>query len=121
MDEYIVYVRTDDRGCITAVNSSAFLEDTQGWTDIDAGYSDRYHHAQGNYFPKPIMDDRGVWRYKMAGSLPVERTAEEMDADYIEVQEPTAEERLTALEEENRYLKEALDLLLSGETEVQDG
>ena len=38
-----------------------------------------------------------------------------------EPEAPTQEERLTALEEENRYLKEALDLLLSGETEVQDG
>ena len=31
--------------------------------------------------------------------------------------EPTMDERLAALEEENAYLKEALDLLLSGATE----
>ena len=30
---------------------------------------------------------------------------------------PTTEERLAALEEENRQLKEALELLLSGATE----
>ena len=48
---YIVYCKTDPNGYITAVNSSAFLLDTAGWTEIDSGYGDKYHHAQGNYFP----------------------------------------------------------------------
>ena len=121
MDEYVVYVKPDGQNRITAVNSSAFLQGTQGWTPIDSGYGDRYHHAQGNYFPKPVIDERGIYRYKLVGSLPVERTAEEMDGDYVEIDTPTADQRITALEEENRYLKEALDLLLSGATEVQDG
>lgn len=32
--------------------------------------------------------------------------------------EPTPEERIARLETENAYLKEALELILSGETEV---
>lgn len=120
---YIVYVKLDDKSRITAVNSSAFLADTDGWTQIDRGYGDRYHHAQGNYFPLPIMDERGIYRYKLSGGEVLERTASEMDADWeAPVPQPTQEERIALLEEENKHLKEALDLLLSGETEAgEDG
>ena len=34
MDNYIVYVKTNGSGYITAVNSSAFLHDATGWTAI---------------------------------------------------------------------------------------
>lgn len=120
---YIVYVRPDEQGRIAAVDSSAFLKDTDGWTQIDQGYGDRYHHAQGNYFPLPVMDERGIFRYKLSGGEVLERTASEMDADWeAPVPQPTQEERIALLEKENRHLKEALDLLLSGETEAgEDG
>ena len=66
---------------------------------IDEGYGDRYHHAQGNYFDKPIIDDRGILRYKLEDGKPVERTQEEMDADYVQyVPVPTTEERMTQIE-----------------------
>lgn len=94
---YIVYVRADGEGRITAVNSSAFLSDTTGWTEIDSGYGDKYHHAQGNYFPQPIMDERGVYRYKLMDGKPVERTQEEMDADYTPPEvKPTQLDRIEA-------------------------
>ncbi len=48
MQPYGVYIRVDDAGRITAINSSAFLPDTDGWTRIDEGFGDKYHHAQGN-------------------------------------------------------------------------
>ena len=96
---YIVYVRTNSGGYITAVNSSAFLQGTTGWTEIDSGYGDKHHHAQGNYFPQPIMDERGIYRYKLVDGKPVERTQEEMDADYVEPEaRPSTEERVNALE-----------------------
>ena len=50
------------------------------------------------------------WRY-------VPYTQEELDRIEEEKNKPTMEDRLAALEEENKQLKEALDLLLSGETE----
>ena len=97
--EYIVYVKTNSNGYITAVNSSAFLPDTTGWTEIDSGYGDKYHHAQGNYFPQPLYDERGICRYKLVDSKPVERTQEEMDADYTPTEiKPTTEQRVDALE-----------------------
>lgn len=81
MDEsYIVYVKTNSNGYITAVNSSAFLADTTGWTEIDSGYGDKYHHAQGNYFPLTIITDGGAYRYKLVEGVPVECTAEEIAA-----------------------------------------
>ena len=109
MKPYIVYVKTADANRITAVNSSAFLTNTDGWTEIDSGYGDKHHHAQGNYFDQPIMDDRGIYRYKLVDRKPVERTQEEMDADYVPpVHQPSDKERITALEEENAVLLECL-------------
>ena len=96
---YDVYVKPDESGRITAINSSAFLTDTDGWVKIDHGVSDKFHHAQGNYFPKPIMDERGIYRYKLVDGKVVERTQEEMDADYVPPeQKPTTEQRVDALE-----------------------
>ena len=96
---YKVLVRVDDAGRVVAINSSAFVTDTGGWTEIDSGFSDRYHHAQGNYLPGPLMDERGIYRYKLADGKPVERTAEEMDGDYTPPeQKPTTEQRVDALE-----------------------
>lgn len=98
---YEVYIKVDEQNRITAVNSSAFLPDATGWTKIDSGYGDMYYHAQGNYFGKPIMDERGIWRYKMEDGRLVERTQEEMDADYTPpVHQPDQMARIAALEEQ---------------------
>lgn len=99
MGSYIVYVRTDSNGHITSVNSSAFLPDTTGWTEIDRGYADKYHHAQGNYFPQPIITMGGAYRYKLIDSTPLECTAEEIAAQeeaLKPVDEPTQEDRIEA-------------------------
>lgn len=102
MQPYIVYVKTDEQNRIQAVNSSAFLIDTNGWIEIDRGFGDRYHHAQGNYFPLPIYDERGIMRYKYtadADTLWRERTQKEMDADWEEpVPVPDPIERIAELE-----------------------
>lgn len=80
---YKVLVRVDSAGRVVAINSSAFVQDASGWVEIDSGWGDRYHHAQGNYMPLPLMDGRGVFRYKLVDGKVVERTQEEMDADYV--------------------------------------
>lgn len=128
MKPYIVYVKLDDANRITAVNSSAFLRDTDGWMEIDGGYGDKYHHAQGNYFDKLIMDMRGVKRYKAypfvdapegeiisrffkdgVEYLIFERTAEEMDADYVPpVHQPSDKERIAALEDALTAIEEGI-------------
>ena len=99
MQPYVVYVKVDESNRVTSINSSAFLADVTGWTEIDSGYSDKYHHAQGNYFNKPLYDERGIYRYKLVNGKPVERTQEEMDADYVPPEvKPTDAERISELE-----------------------
>lgn len=106
IDPYIVYVRIDNMDRIISINSSAFLTDTNGWIEIDHGFGDKYHHAQGNYFPMSLYEERGIPRYKLVESKPVERTQEEIDADYVEpISQPSETDvalvELAALEAEN--------------------
>ena len=75
--EYAVYAKTDDRNVITAINSSAFLSDVTGWTEIDEGEGDKYHHAQNNYLSAGLTDENGVFNYKLIDGKPELRTAEE--------------------------------------------
>ena len=106
---YKVLVRVDSVDRVVEINSSAFLQDTDGWVQIDSGHGDRYHHAQGNYFPQPIMDERGIYRYKLVEGKPVERTQEEMDADYVEPEvKQSTDERIEQLEARNEVLLECL-------------
>lgn len=121
---YKVLARVDDAGRVVEINSSEFLADVTGWTEIDSGYGDKYHHAQGNYFDKPLCDERGIYRYKAyqfvdapAGKIIarffkngeeyviLERTQEEMDADYVPPEvKPTDTERILQLESEKKLL-----------------
>ena len=102
MDEtYIVYVKSNSNGYITTVNSSAFLHDITDWVEIDQGYGDKDHHAQGNYFPESIYTDGGAYRYKLVDGVPVECTAEEIadqEAALKPVPTPSLENRVEVLE-----------------------
>lgn len=101
MEPYIVYVNPDSNGYITAVNSSAFLADLTDWVEIDRGYGDKYHHAQGNYFPLPIITDGGAYRYKLVDSKPVECSAEEIADQEAALQpEPTPAEPESGMSED---------------------
>lgn len=97
---YKVFARADEEGRVIEINSSAFIdgESGGGWVEIDSGYGDRYHHAQGNYLDGPLMDERGVYRYKLVDGKVAERTQEEMDADYVPPM-PTVSETDEALAE----------------------
>lgn len=101
MNPYIVYAKTDYGGYITAVNSSAFLTDTAGWTEIDSGYGDRYHHAQGNYFPQPLITEFCAYRYKLIDGMVTECSESEI-LEQEEAQKrntpPTLQDRVDAIE-----------------------
>lgn len=113
-----VLVRVDDAGRIVAINSSAFVQDDAGWVEIDSGLGDRCHHAQGNYLPCPLVDERGVYRYRLSDGAVVERTAEEMDGDCTpKGPAPTLESRVEAVEGATQELQKAIDMLLTGVTE----
>lgn len=94
-----VYIKIDTENRIISVNSSAFLQDTTGWIGIDEGNGDRYHHAQGNYFPKPIITDGGAYRYKLVDGTPMECSAEEIAAQEEALKptdKPTQADRIEA-------------------------
>ena len=117
---YIVYAKPNDSGYITAVNSCAFLPAPTGWTEIDSGYGDKYHHAQGNYFPKTIIPAVGAYRYKLVDGQPVECSAEEIAAQeeaLKPVPTPSLENRVEVLETDAVETREALEMILSGVTE----
>lgn len=120
MNPYIVYIKTNSSGYITAANSSAFLVDNTGWTKIDEGHGDKYHHAQGNYFPESVMTMGGAYRYKLVDGEVVECTVEEIEAQEVANQPnaaPALETRVGTLETDSAEMKEALDMILSGVTE----
>lgn len=93
-----VYARVDDKGRVLEVGSSAFIRDLDGWVEIDQGAGDRYQHAQANYLPGPLLDERGICRYKLLDGALVERTAEEMDADVRPAEKPEFVSRLERVE-----------------------
>lgn len=108
-----VYVLLDSEGRIIRIDGGYTLSNIQNvdeWTLIDEGYGDRYNLCQGNYLPKPIRDDRGIYRYKLVDGQPVERTQEEMDADYVEPQE--APSQLDRIEAQALYTALMTDTLI---------
>lgn len=106
---YKIYVKLNASDMIVGVDSDVFLPDATGWAKIDEGDGDRFMHAQGNYLPKPLMDEQGRYRYKLVDGAVVERTQEELAADALPAPMPTDAERLAAVE------AAVLDLVLGGE------
>lgn len=92
------------------------------------GMAEQWHYETVAEYPnggkdiRRVVDVPGVealdaWDEEIAIQIYTPYTQEELDRMEAERNKPTTEERLAALEEENRQLKEALDLLLSGATE----
>ena len=90
---YSVYVKTNADGFITAVNSSAFLKNTDGWTKIDEGGTDRFLHAQGNYLPESILTESGAFRYKLENGA-VQRVPDEPEQPQADI--PSQMDRIEA-------------------------
>ena len=123
MEAYNVYVKSNVLGCVTDINSSAFLVDTAGWTQIDHGSGDKYHHAQGNYLPGPLMTDGGAYRYKLVNGKPVECTPEEIaEQEAANQTEPTPSipEEVEALKNENFLLKAQIQAMSDRNDFIED-
>lgn len=120
---YTVFVKADSQGRIIDINSDAFLTGLDGWMAIDSGEGDCFLHAQGNYLEKPLMDDNGVYQYKLVDGAVCERTEAEKSADkQPEGVSPSPapsdlENRLKTAETGIAELSETLDMILSGVTE----
>ena len=83
-----VFIKTDSKNRVTAIDSEIFISDTSGWVEIDSGDGDKFAHAQGNYLPKSLTDENGVYRYKYENGAVCERSEGEMAAD-LPIPEPT--------------------------------
>lgn len=92
------------------------------------GVEEKWHYETVREYPNGgkdiarVVDVAGVqaqpaWDEEIPIQIYIPHTQEELDRMEEERNRPTQEERIAALEEENKYLKEALDLLLSGATE----
>ena len=107
MEEYIVYVKTDAAGHITEIGSSGFIQNTDGWTEIDRGSGERYYHAQVRYLPDHILTESGVWRYKLTDGA-----VEECSAEEIAKQEAALpKEPVSVWDELDRAYQEGVDSL----------
>ena len=69
MDEYIVYVKVDDSGIIKAIDSDAFISDASSWIEVGRGTGDRYFHAQSGYLAEGLVDDDGIFNYKLENGV----------------------------------------------------
>lgn len=104
----IVYVYPDSNNYITAVDSSGFLADNTGWVEIDRGTGDKYHHAQGNYFPQALTTAGGAYRYKLVDGAVTECTAEEIAAQEEE-NRPAQQPETTVWEELDAAYQEGVN------------
>lgn len=109
-----VYVRTDTKGRVVAINSDEFLKDTTGWHKVDEGESARYMHAQSRYLDGPLWDDDGICRYKLDGGNLLKRTSTEMELDRADQMAPAQQPDNTA--ERLEQVEQQLDMLLEGAT-----
>ena len=116
MKPYEVYVQVNENNLITSVNSSAFLSDITGWTKIDEGFSDKFHHAQGNYFPDGLFEfEYMIPKYEYVDGIVRARAEAEIEADIAEIKnvEP-APTQLDIIEAQVTYTAMMTDTLLEG-------
>lgn len=109
-----VYIKTDSAGNITDINSNIFLSDLTSWIEIDEGIGDKYAHAQGNYFKKPLINDNGIYRYKYSNGVILEKTEEEIEAEISSLPKPPMTEtellkaQLKAVVERNEFIEDCI-------------
>lgn len=92
------------------------------------GVEEKWHYETVREYPNggkdivkaidvPGVKAQEAWDEEIPIQIYIPYTQEELDKMEEERNKPTQEQRIAALEEENKHLKEALDLLLSGATE----
>lgn len=106
-----VYIKINEQNIITDINSSIFLNNVEGYIQIDEGSGDKYAHAQGNYLDKCLVDESGRYNYKYVDNKVVELTEEEKESLFQsqEQQKITEQEKVNAqLLMENAEIKKQL-------------
>lgn len=60
-----VYVKVNENGFITEINSEIFIDNFDGWKKIDEGFGDRFAHAQSQYFDTPLVNEEGKYLHRL--------------------------------------------------------
>ena len=115
-----VYAFLSTEGYITRIDggyTTGNITNPEDWVLIDEGYGDKYNLCQSNYLPLPLVDERGVYRYKLVDGKAVERTQEEMDADYTPPEDVKTNAELQA---ENALLRAQIQSLADRGEFIED-
>lgn len=121
-DKSKVYIRIDNKNRIIACDggySIGNIKNYDEWILIDEGLGDKYNLCQSNYFDKPLYEEHGIPIYKYENSCVMERTQAEIDADIAAMPEPEPLPTVAELQAKVVELETALELLISGATEVK--
>ena len=116
-----VYIRIDSDNRINACDGGytiGNITDFSEWILIDEGIGDRYNLCQNSYFDKPIYEDHGIPVFKFENGIVLERTQAEIDADIAALPAPEPQPTVAELQAKVVELETALELLVSGATEV---
>jgi hypothetical protein len=90
-----VYAKVAANTIIKDINSSIFLNSTDGYVCIDEGIGDKFAHAQGSYLDKGVIDSSGRYNYKYIDNKVMELTEEEKATLFPPVTpQPTLDETL---------------------------
>lgn len=102
-----VYIKTNENNIITAINSSIFLNNIEGYIQVDEGIGDKYAHAQGNYLDKSLVDESGRFNYKFENGQILELTEEDKNSLFQKPEPtPSKQEKInSALLEENANIR----------------
>ena len=102
-----VYIKTNEQNVITDINSSIFLNNIEGYIQVDEGSGDKYAHAQGNYLDKSLVDESGRFNYKFENGQILELTEEEKNSLFKKPEPaPSKQEEInSALLEENANIR----------------
>lgn len=68
-----VYIEIDKDNNIIEIFSSDFKIPTETSIKIDEGFGDKYRHAQGHYFEKPLMNEDGTYNYAYQNGKVIEK------------------------------------------------
>lgn len=88
-----VFVQINMDDYVTAVESSAFLDDTKNWIKVDEGTGELYKYARVNYCPKGLTT-AGGYNYKLVDGVVVYAPQIEQPEDHNEM--ASTEEFFTA-------------------------
>lgn len=122
-DKSKVYIRIDDKNRIIACDggySIGNIKNYDEWILVDEGLGDKYNLCQSNYFDKPLYEEHGVPIYKYENGCVMERTQTEIDADIAALLVPDPQPTVAELQAKVAELETAIELLVSGATEVTE-